>query len=261
MPKLHELLAVEGDLEGTYKQILEETLNTFTKKPNHFMGAEKTCRIFDENKQDDTPATQRQELVTTVHDKWNYTQKHVIRYLDAVLQKESTNQQAVADIVVDGIKIAESVPATFLLGLETKLKNIRKVLSAAPTLPPAIKWEKDTGLGENVYRRSHPEKTFKTAKTFQHKVLVPAQFPKEGEGGQSLPAQIEKWEETQNVGEYTTEQWSGMLSPTEKSVMLGRLDTLIRSVKKARQRANTTDVVKHSIGEKLFNFVNGVGSA
>ena len=29
MPKLHELLAVEGDLEGTYKQIIDETKTNF----------------------------------------------------------------------------------------------------------------------------------------------------------------------------------------------------------------------------------------
>ena len=255
MPKLHELLAVEGDLEGIYKQILDETITTFTKKANHFIGAEKTCKIFDENRQDETPAPQRQELVTTVSEKLTYTQKHIVRYLDAVLQKESTNQSAVADLVIDGAVLAKALPATFLLGLETKLKNIRKVYVSAPTLPPGIKWEGDSGLGENVFRRTHPEKTFKTAKTFQHKVLVPAQFPKEGEGGTSLPAQIEKWEENQNVGEYTTEQWSGMISPSQKSKLLGNLDKLIRAVKKARQRANTAEVNKVSIGKNLCEFI------
>ena len=254
-PKLHELLAVEGDLEGIYKKILDETLSTFSKKATHFLGMEKTCRIFDEKKQDETPPPQRLEMVTTVKEKLDYTSRHVIRYLDAVLQKEVTNQLARADLEVDGVVLGSSLPATFLLGLETKLKNIRKVYDAIPTLPPAIKWEKDEGLGEGVYRRTHPEKQFKTAKTFQHKVLVAAQFPKEGEGGTSLPAQIEKWEENQNVGEYTTEQWSGMLSPTEKSQIIGKIDKVIRAVKKARQRANSTEVQKVTIGKKIFDFI------
>lgn len=258
MPKLHELLAVEGDLEGIYKQIMEETINTFAKKPNHFMGAEKTCRIFDESHRDETPPPQRQELVTTVQAKLSHTKDHVIRYLDAVLQKEATNQSATADLVVDGTTIAKDVPATFLLGLETKLKNLRKVYATAPTLPPSIEWKPDEGLGKDVFRRVHPEKSFKTAKTFQHKVLVPPQFPKDGEGGTSLPAQIEKWEENQNIGEYTTEQWCGMITPTQKSDLLGRIDKVLRAVKKARQRANTTEVKKLKIGKVLFDYIGSV---
>jgi hypothetical protein len=257
--KLHELLAVEGDLEGTYKSILEETTGTFTKKPQHFMGAEKKCRIFDENRKDETPPAQRQEIVTTVPEKIEYTAGHIIRYLDAVLQKEATNQIAIADLDVSGIAIGKDLPATFLLGLETKLKHIRKVFAAMPTLPPSIKWESDEGIGKDIYRRVHPEQSFKTAKTIIHKVLVPAQFPKEGEGGTSLPAQIERWEENQNVGEYTTEQWSGMVTPTEKSKILGRIDQLVRATKKARQRANSAEVKKVSIGKNIFDFI--IGSA
>lgn len=255
MSKLHELLAVEGDLEGSYKKITDETITTFTKKPNHFIGAEKTCRMLDESRKAETPPPQRQELVTTVADKLEHTQEYIVRYLDAVLQKESTNQLAKADIIIDGKTIAKDIPATFLLGLETKLKNIRKVYDSIPTLPPSIEWKKDEGLGENVYRRVNPERAFKTEKTFVHKVLVPAQFPKEGEGGTSLPAQIEKWEENQNIGEYTTDQWSGMVSPYQKKILLNRLDKVIRAVKKARQRANTTEVKKVTIGKILFNYI------
>lgn len=38
MGKLHELLAVEPDLKGAAEKIIAETINTFTKKPNHFEG-------------------------------------------------------------------------------------------------------------------------------------------------------------------------------------------------------------------------------
>ena len=37
MPKLHEILAVEGDLEGQYKKIIEEATSIF-KKGEHFIG-------------------------------------------------------------------------------------------------------------------------------------------------------------------------------------------------------------------------------
>ena len=259
MAKLHELLAVEADLDGIQKKIMDETTVTFSKKPAHFMGGEKTLNMFDDENQLGEVVS-RQEMVSTVKAKLDYQMKSVIRYYDAVLQKETTNQKATAHIEISNFVLANDVPATFLLGLETKLKTLRKTYEAIPTLPPGIKWEEDPILGTGVYRRVHPEVSKKTAKTFQHKVLVDAKFPKEGEGGTSLPAQIEKWEENVDVGEYTTEAWSGMFTPTEKSEYLQRIDELIRAVKKARQRANTQVVVKVDIGAAIFNYINGITS-
>jgi hypothetical protein len=246
MSKLHELLAVEGDLEGTYKKILQETQITFEKKPGHFFGAHKKLKMFDENAPE--MPEEKQELTTTVKDKLTYMAEHIVRYFDAVLQKELTNKEAKADLVVDGIEIAKDLPATFLLGLETKLKNIRAVYEKIPTLPPGVRWEKDETQGKNIYRQTHPEEKFKTAKTFKHKILYQAT--------KEHPAQIEKWEENENVGIYTTERWSGMISPAEKSIVLGKIDKLIRSTKKARQRANAQEIVSADIGNQIFEYIN-----
>lgn len=80
---------------------------------------------------------EHKEMVTTVHDKLDYMlNQHIVPYLDAVLQKERANQDAKADIVVDGIVLAKDVPATFLLGLEEKLKRVHEVLDKIPTLAP-----------------------------------------------------------------------------------------------------------------------------
>jgi len=237
MGKLHELLAVEGDLSGTCQKILDETKTTFEKKADHFFGFHRVLTSLIDGEINNAP-DEHKEMADTVHNKLDYMKSHVIRYFDAVLQKECTNQNAVADVVVDGTTIMSDVPATFLLGLETKLKAVRAVYNSTPTLPPGIKWEADENKGEHVYSMSHPEEVFKTAKTFQHKVLVPAQFPKEGEGGQSLPAQIEKWEESKNVGMYTKNIWSGMITPAEKSALLGRIDKLMRGVKKAKEQTD-----------------------
>ena len=49
-----------------------------------------------------------------------------------------------------------------------------------------------------------------------------------------------------------------MISPSEKSVLLSRIDKLIMAVKQARQRANTQEVVKTTIGKEIFNYIMGV---
>lgn len=248
MAKLHELLAVEGDLEGTYKKILEEARNTFAKKPNLFYGSLKRLEMFDlEAKVEERE--EHMKLATTVGQKLEYVSDHVVRYLDAVLQKEMTNQIAKNDLIIEGTVIATGLPATYLLGLETKLKNIRAVYEAIPTLPPSLEWVRDEQAGEGVYRLKHTDEKMKTAKTFMHKVLY--------EATDKHPAQIEKWEEQKPVGKYLTDTTCGLVSPAEKSEMLGRIDKLIRAVKQARQRANTEEVLTASIGNMLVNFIHG----
>lgn len=248
MGKLHEILAVESDLEGHYKRIVGETTNVFTKG-EHFSGAHKTLNMFDEARQREAEAAeQHQEMVTTVKRKLDYTEDAIVRYLDVVLQKESTNQEAKADIEINGQVLATSVPATFLLGLENKLKYIRAMYEAIPTLPPAIEWKKDESMGDDVYVAVHEEKANKTEKVIKHQVLV--QPTKEH------PAQIEKWTQDTPVGVFSIRRWSGMISPREKMEFLTRIDTLLRAVKEARQRANCQEVIKRNIGEKLFQYIN-----
>lgn len=47
-----------------------------------------------------------------------------------------------------------------------------------------------------------------------------------------------------------------MMSVSEKSKILGRIDDLLLAVKKARQRANNVDVQKVNVGAKLLNYIN-----
>jgi len=248
MSKLFELLAVEPDLQGTYKKILEEAKGTFAKKEGLFTGSIRKLELFDANAQE--PPVERQELTTTVSDKLDYMFDSVVKYFDALLQKEEANQRALADLKVGDLVFGERLPATYLLGLETKLKELRQVFDEIPTLAPGISWEKDETIGKHVYKTRYPEEKFKTAKVFRHQVLYDAT--------DKHPAQIEKWEDTENIGKYVTTKWSGMISPSEKSDMLSRLDILIRQVKKARQQANTGEVnTTLEIGEKIANYILG----
>lgn len=247
MGKLHELLAVEGDLEGVYKNILQETEIQFTKHPDRYFGQHQRVEFFEENAVPE--ADDHKELDDTVMSKIEYSAEHITRYLDAVLQKEATNQTASADIVVDGVTIAKNVPATFLLGLETKLKNIRTIYENLPTLQPGIKWELDPTQGKGVYKMSYPEEKFRTKKVMKNHVL--------SEATKEHPAQVQVYSEDEKIARVVTNKWCGMITPAEKSALLGRFDNLLRAVKKARQKANSVDVVDRTIGKELFSYING----
>jgi len=244
---LHELLAVDADLDGAHKKILAETKKTFKDKEGHFLGMHKKLEVFSEDDKIDYPETNKQ-MVTTVAKKLTYMSKTEVRYFDSMLQKELTNQVAVADLVVDGKVIATGIPATFCLGMETRLKHLRDVYGSIPTLAPGVSWMKDSTLGEDIYKEEFPAEKLKT-ETIIEPVVLYKHTPEH-------PAQIKEMSKVVNVGKYITKVTSGMLSPADKSVLLERIDKLIRAFKQARQRANTTTVVKRNIGKELFSYIN-----
>jgi len=247
MSKLHELLAVEGDLAGTYNKILAETKVNFTKHSDRYFGQHQRIENLDENapKESDT----HKEMDDTVPSKLQYTAEHIIRYLDVVLEKETTNQAAKADLIVDGITIANNLPATFLLGLESKLKKIRDdVYATIPTLQPGVKWEKDPSMGDDVYKRTFSDEKWRTKKVMKNHVKA--------EATDKHPAQVEIYTEDEKVAKIITDTWCGMLSPAEKSSILSRCDKLIQAVKKARQQANSVEVINRMVGKQIFDYIN-----
>lgn len=247
-PKLHEVLAILADLEGTQKKIHDETVKTFSSKQGHFQATHRTLSMFDDvRKAEEAGAEQRTELVTTVADKLDYMSKAHIKYWDALLQQESTNQIAKADLEIDGKVIATDLPATFLLAMEKRLKTLRAIYAAIPTLDPSVDWVPDEDAGKNIFKTAYPERTQKQEKAVKHAVLV--------EPTEHFPAQIEKWNENVVVGTYSITRQSSMITPAQKSEYLERIDNLIRAIKKARQRANSTEIVKGNIGRTLFEYI------
>lgn len=241
---------MEGSLESQYTKVSMECASTFTKKANHFLGYHKWLEMFDENrKQEEQGATEHKELVDTVNGKLQHVWKYFSKYIDTVAKKERTNQTAKADIVVNGEVLVADVPATMLLGLETRLKVMRQLYDEIPTLQPGVDWVKDPDRGKGVYKAANRVTANKTEKETRHKVLV--------EPTEHHPAQIDKWVENVAVGVYKTENWTSMVSPATKSMWIENLDTLIRAVKKARQRANNADVVPLPMGRALMNFIHG----
>lgn len=191
-------------------------------------------------------------LASTVDLRLEYGSESFINLLDYIAQKDRTNQNARADIIVDGNILARDVPAVTLLSLEDMLNKKRAEYQAAPTLPVTVEWEADDQAPfPNVYRTKRPEVTTKTEKTFESKILV-APTDKH-------PAQIEKWTIDQPVGKYSVTKVSGMWTSARKAAVLANCDKLILAVKQARARANQTEVVSVHIGKTLVDFMEARG--
>lgn len=243
--ELHQVLAVEGDLQGKSQMILNETRKTFKENQHLFYGFVKRYEPYDE--EDPGMPDDGKEIEDTVMSKLQYAVKSFIKYLDCIATKEMTNSVASAPLVINGETIHDALPATLLLALENKLKGLRPVLEQIPTLTKGVKWELDPDRGKDIYVTSKEERKQRTVKEPQFRVLYDAT--------KEHPAQIEKWTESVPKGEFVTTHWSGNITSAQKARILERFDEVLQSVKKARMQANSTEIVNTKIADKLFNYV------
>lgn len=249
MGKLHEVLAVEGDLAGTAKKMSEEATKTFTARADHFLGKVQVDTYFADEDQN-LNKTDSKNMDETVFSKLKYIAPMISRYYDAYYVKEATNQIAHADIVLEtGTVFAAKVPATVLLGMETKLRELRAIYEHIPTLAPGIAWEDAPELGTGIYRTKDGITTFINKRSIRPIELSAAT--------KEHKAQVQAIEEDRPVARRVTTSTSGMLSPAQKSDLLERVDALIRAVKKARQRANNQEAIEENqFGARVFAFIH-----
>lgn len=252
MAKLHELLAVEADLEGKSRRVQEEAVSVFKGKPHLFQGKLRTLELFtgdDEVSKKASEDAERQEqvLVTTVPAKLSYLWESLEPHWNAVAQKEATNQTAKADVIVNGTTIIRDMPVTFLLSLESRLKALRAIYEVIPTLEPNINWVEAPDLGANI-RKAPETSTLKTAKVEEYRTIAPPT--------DKHPAQIVKQDKVVNVGVYKQTSTSGLVTPAQKSAWLSRIDELLRAVKQARQRANEAAIVSMDPTAALRRYIH-----
>lgn len=249
MGKLCEILAVEGYLETKAKRAAHDANGMFAANTHLFDGFCRILQMFDDD-QNENATEDRQELETTVRKVLDSFASAHTRHFDALLQKEAANQLATGDVILEnGAVIAEGLPVTFLLAMETRLRAVRAVYEGAPVLPPGVAWERDENMGDHVFRSKHDQVTFKTERKFKSQVIY--------EATEHHPAQVKTWEEAVNIGKYVKSRWTGLLPAAAKENMLSRIDELIRAFRKARMRANNQLVSPGSIGKELFDYIHG----
>jgi len=246
--KLHELLAVEGDREAAYKTAVDLATAVFSIQPHAFLGSIRSVALFDES--EPQLSDEISVLDRTVSEVLDATQREIADYFNISFMKDSGNQTAVANLVVDGVTIVEDAPVTWLLGMESKLKAIRKFLGSIPVLQAGQDWVIDPLHAKpDVYKIANPEESYRTRKEIQHKVLYDAT--------DSHPAQIESWNDTINTGIIKKTNWSGMWAPARKNELLKRLDLLTAAVKQARQRANSSSVTEDRRTDAVTDYLFG----
>lgn len=247
MGKLHEVIVAEEDLKGQNKKILVETGSVFNNKATHF---EESIQVYDADSEGSETETEKHTpMITKVHDRLDYQGKISSKYFDALLQKETANTKAKADITLeDGTVLAANVPVSALLGFEREFKLLRGVYNTIPVLDPGKVWaDVSKTFGEGVVENQAPKKK-RTEKVTEAFELAKAT--------DRHAAQVQMISKDIVVGHTTTTTRSSKYSSAQKHDILGRLDSIILATKQARMRANMTEVENVKAGSALFAFIN-----
>jgi hypothetical protein len=247
MPKLHELLAVEGQLKGQVDKVRTELGATLEKKRHLF---EAKVGTFHSNEEGVAPVTENQsDIQSTIPSELTWITGIWTKALDTSYQVAEANTKARADVILDnGTVLLKNVPATALLELEKRAAEIQNLIKVVPTLDPAKGFKLDPSAGKFVSVAREVRKN-RTKKTQRPIVLYPATA--------EHPAQTQLLSEDVVVGTVVEQEWSGLITPTRKADLLERAEELRRAFKTARQRANDTaiEVASATCGAAIFGFV------
>jgi hypothetical protein len=237
-PHLYELLAVEQEKKANAERARSQALENFRTSQAHFTGMRRTFKPFAVDETKGETGGERLEaethLVKTVIEELEKTLATTVEAFDVSYQIDEANMRARADLVVDGVTIAEQLPATFLLQLEKRLREVRILFKDIPTFDPVRIWAPDPTADKAQVLRADPVVTLRKQRVRKYKVMY--------EATKEHPAQIDVVEVDDPVGEIRAYDWTGMISPGKKAALLQQIDELIEAVKTARARANSVEV-------------------
>lgn len=246
MGKLHELLAVEKTKTTAATKMLQDAQHKFGKF-DYFQGHNKTLKMIEDSPQNqaiEQAAAEVRQLPTTVYETLEYALKYWAEAEDVIFQKNKSNQVAVADLFFRSSLIAKNVPVDELLGLETRLETLRKVMEAIPTLNAAVRWERDAQSGrKGAWIISEPEITTKTEKVTTPVILY--------EATDKHPAQVREVSVDKTIGTFKLIKTCGAATSAQKAEVLAVLDDLISETKQARMRANSVEANTDHIGAEI----------
>lgn len=239
--KLHQIIAIEKGVKSrTYAALTEA--NKQIQKAELFTGHSRRYTPKEEGGEQ-LPADKKviqvkgEEVLAGI-------QKALSELFDLTLTKDTGNQQARADVVVDGTTLLKDVPATYLIFLEKQLVDLRTFIGNLPQLDPAEEWTFDAAKDCWV---TQPSENVKTKK-------VPRAFVK-AEATEKHPAQVETYHEDVPVGTWVMVKTAGAFPAARIRVLTERVDRLLKACKLARETANSVEVSDKKAGDVVLGYL------
>lgn len=242
--RLNQIIALEKGVKSRVHGRLVELQNRI--RSNALNGLSRTYTPRDEEGEHLPPESTLVQVVAT--DTLKQAASALSELLDITATKDAANQEATADIVVNGSVLLADIPVTSLIFLEKQLSEFAGFVRRLPTLDPSESWSRDNTLGADIYRTPVVE-TVKTRKVPRNHVKAPA-TPQH-------PAQVDVYFEDVPVGTWSTVKFSGAMPKSDQDAILERVTILSDAVKAAREEANSRVVDPLQISMAVFGYLLG----
>jgi hypothetical protein len=239
--KLNQIIAVEKNIKGRALQDLTEAHHSL-QKPALLAGISRSYRPKDEEGEQLPPEATKVQMKS--EDIIRKTSETLTKLFDVVATKDWANCQAKADVVVDGQKLLNDVPATYLLFLEKQLVDLHTFVKKLPVLDASETWAFDQSAD---CWATEPVMTTRTKKVPRNHVKA--------EATEHHPAQVEVYYEDITVGNWRTIKFSGSLPARRINELLARVEKLQEAVKFAREEANSLEVEDVKTGEAILGYL------
>lgn len=241
MTKLNQIIAVEKGVKTTANREITNAYHEM-QKAAPLAGISRTYQPKDDEGDNLPPESTLVQI--KVPDLLSEIGTAMTRLLDVTFTKDSANQVAKANVVVDGTTVVTDAPVSHLLFLEKNLTDLHTIVSKAPVLDPAERWTWDDNTGayatdvtQTTRTKKVPRNHVKAAATDKH------------------PAQVELYYEDVIVGTWSTTKFSGAIPASRRAQLVERIDKLRNAVKVAREEANSIEITDRKAGDAIFGYL------
>ncbi len=241
--RLNQVIAIERTLKTSVEKDVTAAYHTL-QKPALFEGMNRIYRPFVDDQAARLPAENKRvqqnapELLTSAT-------ARLAELMNITWAKDTGNQSAMADVVVDGEPVLTGAPTPFLLFLDKKLVDIQTMIGKLPTLDPSESWTLDAA--DKLWKTEKLQK----AKTAKSPRVVVKMTPTPEHAGQA-----DLIYEDIVVGNWEEQRVSSAFPPAEQKRLLMRVEKLRAAVKSAIQEANQTETnTKVYPGAQVFDWL------
>lgn len=247
--RIGQLLAILTGLQNETKAATDH-LGAVARREDLFSGLDKTYAPATETDPGSRPprnpsVDQHKKVQVTADAVLAEAARKLTRLWDVQLTVDAANQQARADVVVDGVTLAADVPQAHLLYLSRELSVIEGIVKALPVLDGTQEWSEANA--EPGQHRSAPEVKPKTEKVPWVMRLTAAT--------DKFPETVQVMSRDDTVEWATTVNYSGALYADRKALLLERVSLLQAAVKMAREEANSAVVTDRHAAAALFAYL------
>lgn len=260
MKKMNTLLATVEQSAARCTRMLKDYVSFFKKNQGDFLGAKKTYTAR-EGYVDDPSKRGYKRIVTTVDEKLDWLQNELEQHLIDLFTVERTNSlgAATTPLIVEGVNLG-NLTALELMRLKSFLtrEEFEQIYTNIPVRSDAEDWSRTTNPdyeGRNVWETPMIVGVQRSSEKEEVILKDPNLNPEKLPANYVAKTTIKT--KTIEVGDYTSQIFSGEWNHRQRAELLRRRSILLKAVIEALKVVNDVEATQSDLDvKKLLNYIH-----